>query len=567
MGGRDGMQLESLLLTTLALADDHLLALADIRIEPKPKLRSPARELSASDIAVLRGRYDRLALTHRFHDAPLHTSLRGAAGDAVALFDIAETSRICAIGASRWPGVAQNLSALLTRGFLDDEQAAIPRQRADGALQLLLWEALTGETYCAALNWSRKDFRRRFLRVFGNCLDELRAKVHHQADFAQCVLHTLQAIGMGDGGEGQQEGNDARDEFDPIPTDRGSQYVSAPPKPEDESQGEIPTKSTGELRLPGLTQPAEGEPTPALYSAFTKQFDEVISAATLCAPSERECLRARIDEQLMRVSNTIGRLAHRLQRRLMAAQTRRWDFDLEEGILDGARLVRVVANPGLPLPYRQERQSAFPGTIVSFLIDNSGSMRGRLIEVAAVVADILSMTLDRCGVKVEVLGYTTRSWKGGRPYEQWLSAGRPAHPGRLNELRHIVYKSAETPYRRARQDLAVMLLDRLLKENIDGEAIQWACQRLLARREPRRVLVVICDGAPADDQTMAANGKSYLDVHLRETVRWVEETLPIEIIGVGIGHDAAPYYRSAVRIDDVEDLGGAVLDQLSGLLA
>jgi len=194
-------------------------------------------------------------------------------------------------------------------------------------------------------------------------------------------------------------------------------------------------------------------------------------------------------------------------------------------------------------------------------------MKGRPIEVAAVVADILSMTLDRCGVKVEVLGYTTRSWKGGRPYEQWLCTGRPRRPGRLNELRHIVYKSAETPYRRARQDLAVMLLDRLLKENIDGEAIQWACQRLLARREPRRILVVICDGAPADDQTMAANGKSYLDDHLRETVRWVEETLPIEIIAVGIGHDVAPYYRSAVRIDDVDELGGTVLDQLSGLLA
>lgn len=567
MGGDNGVQLEPLLLTALALADDHRLVLTDVGIEPKPKLRSPARELSASDIAVLRGRYDQLALTHRYHDALLHTSLRGAAGNAVALFDIAENSRICAIAASRWPGVARNLSALLTQGLLDDEQAAIPRQRADRALQLLLWEALTGETYCAACDWSRQHFGRRFLRVFGHCLDELRSKVHHQADFARCVLRTLRARGRGDGGEGQQEGDDPRDEFDPIPTDRSSNNTSAPPELEDECQGEIATKSTGELRRSGLTQPAEGEPASALYSAFTKQYDEVISAATLCDPSEREHLRARIDEQLMRVSNTIGRLAHRLQRRLMAAQTRHWDFDLEEGILDGARLLRVVANPGLPLPYRQERQSAFQGTIVSLLIDNSGSMKGRPIEVAAVVADILSMTLDRCGVKVEVMGYTTRSWKGGRPYEQWLCAGRPRHPGRLNELRHIVYKSAETPYRRARQALAVMLLDRLLKENIDGEAIQWACQRLLARREPRRILIVICDGAPADDQTMAANGKSYLDDHLRETVRWVEETLPIEIIAVGIGHDVAPYYRSAVRIDDVDELGGTVLDQLSGMLA
>jgi cobaltochelatase CobT len=304
--------------------------------------------------------------------------------------------------------------------------------------------------------------------------------------------------------------------------------------------------------------------TPA-YQAHTTAFDEIVRATDLCDAEELARLRRHVDQQLQDLQNTVGRLANRLQRRLMAKQQRSWEFDLDEGLLDSARLTRVIVNPGHSLSFKRERETDFRDTVVTLLIDNSGSMRGRPVTVAAMCADILARTLERCGVNVEILGFTTVAWKGGRSRERWLSGGKTMNPGRLNDLRHIIYKSADEPWRRARKSLGLMLREGLLKENIDGEALIWAHGRLMARAEQRRILMVISDGAPVDDSTLSVNAGNYLDRHLREVIHWIEARSPVELIAIGIGHDVNRYYRRAVTIVDAEQLGGAMTDQLAEL--
>jgi len=321
--------------------------------------------------------------------------------------------------------------------------------------------------------------------------------------------------------------------------------------------------------------PADGEPWRPPYDqsnrrlppyhAFVEEFDEVVEAGELSEPDELTRLRGHLDQQLSSMQGVITRLANRLQRRLMAKQLRSWEFDLDEGILDTARLARVVTSPTYPLSYKQEKETTFRDTVVTLLIDNSGSMRGRPISVAAMSTDILARTLERCAVKVEILGFTTRAWKGGCAREKWLADGKPSNPGRLNELRHIVYKAADTPWRRARKNLGLMLREGLLKENIDGEALLWAHQRLLVRHEQRRILMVISDGAPVDDSTLSVNAGNYLDRHLREVIQWIEVASPVELLAIGIGHDVTRYYRRAVTIVDAEQLGGAMTDKLAEL--
>jgi cobaltochelatase CobT len=301
------------------------------------------------------------------------------------------------------------------------------------------------------------------------------------------------------------------------------------------------------------------------YRAYTTGFDEVVSAEDLCDPDELTRLRHMLDQQLSHLQSVIARLANRLQRRLMAKQTRSWQFDLEEGMLDAARLSRIVTNPAYPLSYKREKDTDFRDTVVSLLIDNSGSMRGRPIGVAAMSADILARTLERCNVKVEILGFTTRAWKGGQSREKWITAGKPGNPGRLNDLRHILYKSADAPWRRSRRSLGLMLREGILKENIDGEALLWAHGRLLARTEQRRILMVISDGAPVDDSTLSVNPGNYLEKHLRQTIEMIESHSPVELVAIGIGHDVTRYYRRAVTIVDAEQLGGTVMEQLAAL--
>ncbi|MBT7897169.1 MAG: cobaltochelatase subunit CobT, partial [Rhodospirillales bacterium] len=301
------------------------------------------------------------------------------------------------------------------------------------------------------------------------------------------------------------------------------------------------------------------------YTAHTTAFDEIIDAKDLCDEQELTRLRNHLDNQLSNLGGVISRLANRLQRRLMAKQARSWDFDLEEGILDPARLHRVVTNPLYPLTFKMEKEMEFRDTVVTLLIDNSGSMRGRPITLAAMSADILARTLERCGVKVEILGFTTRAWKGGQAREQWLAGGKPPRPGRLNDLRHIIYKAADMPWRRTRKNLGLMLREGLLKENIDGEALLWAHNRLIARPEQRRILMVISDGAPVDDSTLSVNPGNYLEQHLRQIIEWIESYSPVELVAIGIGHDVTRYYKRAVTLVDAEQLGGTVMDKLSEL--
>jgi cobaltochelatase CobT len=301
------------------------------------------------------------------------------------------------------------------------------------------------------------------------------------------------------------------------------------------------------------------------YKMFTTRFDEVVEATELCDLEELGRLRAYLDQQLVHLQGAVTKLANRLQRRLMAQQNRSWDFDQEEGLLDAARLARVIINPAHSLSYKVERDTDFRDTVVSLLIDNSGSMRGRPISIAAISADILARTLERCGVKVEILGFTTRAWKGGQAREKWLSEGRPPQPGRLNDLRHIVYKKADEPWRRARKNLGLMMREGLLKENIDGEALLWAHNRLIGRSEERRVLMVISDGAPVDDSTLSVNSGTYLERHLRQVIAWIEGRSPVELIAIGIGHDVTRYYSRAVTIMDAEQLGGTMVEQLASL--
>jgi len=325
---------------------------------------------------------------------------------------------------------------------------------------------------------------------------------------------------------------------------------------EDQGEGERPMRSN----MPP-SQPGDGFD----YRIFTGEFDETVSAETLCEADELQRLRAFLDQQLQQLHGTVSRLANRLQRRLLAQQNRSWDFDLEEGMLDAARLSRVVTDPMHPLTFKMERDTDFRDTVVTLLLDNSGSMRGRPIMVAALCADILARTLERCGVKVEILGFTTRAWKGGQSRERWLTAGKPPQPGRLNDLRHIVYKSADAPWRRARRNLGLMMREGLLKENIDGEALLWAHSRLIARSEQRRILMVISDGAPVDDSTLSVNSGNYLERHLREVIGWIEQRSPVELIAIGIGHDVTRYYRKAVTIVDAEQLGGVMVEKLAEL--
>jgi cobaltochelatase CobT len=372
--------------------------------------------------------------------------------------------------------------------------------------------------------------------------------------------------------EGEDETQDSSDDSQPSEAagenaegDEDSDGEVETERPDDSADADMADEGEEGMLPTRPNRPWTDLPDNFDYKAYTTLFDEVVSAADLCDEEELTRLRAYLDAQLKGLQGVVTRLANRLQRRLMAQQNRSWDFDQEEGMLDAARLARIVVSPGHSLSYKIEREVKFKDTVVTLLIDNSGSMRGRPISIAAISADILARTLERCGVKTEVLGFTTRAWKGGQSRESWLAGGKPAHPGRLNDLRHIVYKKADEPWRRARKNLGLMMREGLLKENIDGEALLWAHTRLLARQEDRRILMVISDGAPVDDSTLSVNNAGYLETHLRRVIDWIERQSPVQLVAIGIGHDVTRYYRRAVTIMDAEQLGGIIIEQLAGL--
>ncbi len=564
--------------------------------QDKARLPEPPRRLTPQDVAVLRGNADSMALRLACHDTALHRKLAPEGQAARAVFDAVEQSRVESIGSRRMAGISSNISAMLEDRYHRGGKYEEITDRADApledALALMVRERLTGAKPPASAA-KIVDLWRGFIEDrAGRDLDGLLKNIENQRSFARNIRELLSSLDMAD-----EAALDSEDEEDEDENESEEQEQQGEGESEQESQGdraevEISEDSSDEMEdgateesdgpsgeMPEESEEADSEDAgeswrpPSRsnehrgpdYKPYTQKFDETIHAEDLCDADELTRLRAYLDKQLAHLQGVVGRLANRLQRRLMAQQNRSWEFDLEEGTLDPARLPRIVMDPFQPLSFKQEQDTNFRDTVVTLLLDNSGSMRGRPITVAATCADILARTLERCGVKVEILGFTTRAWKGGQAREMWLQNGKPANPGRLNDLRHIIYKSADAPWRRARKNLGLMMREGLLKENIDGEALDWAHKRLLGRPEQRRILMVISDGAPVDDSTLSVNPGNYLERHLRYIIEEIETRSPVELIAIGIGHDVTRYYRRAVTIVDAEELGGVMTEKLAEL--
>jgi cobaltochelatase CobT len=558
------------------------------------RVPSPGPGLDPRMVAEARGAADAMALRLRYSDAALHARRAPPAGDARDVFDALEGARVEALGSRAMAGVEGNLAELAIARVRGD---AITRARTAEevplatAIGLLARQRLTGIDPPEAARTGLAMIAPWIEERGGAELDALALTIDDQANFATLARRLLEDLELAEPEEPTEDQPDEGGDEDPgdddgadEPDDAGDEGASSGGDvemraEEDSAESDQDDGSDhdddGDESSSGEDGDEQAQPRPGRrnwdeapstdYHAYTERFDEQIAAADLCDADELARLRATLDLQMAAFQGVVTRLANRLQRRLMAQQARSWDFDQEEGLLDAARLARVIVQPGHALSYKIERETEFRDTVVSLLIDNSGSMRGRPISIAAISADILARTLERCGVATEILGFTTRAWKGGQSREAWLAEGRPATPGRLNDLRHILYKRADEPYRHARGNLGLMMREGLLKENIDGEALLWAHNRLMARREERRILMVISDGAPVDDSTASANSGSYLDAHLRTVIGWIEQRSSVELAAIGIGHDVTRYYKRAVTIMDAEQLGGALVEQLAGL--
>ena len=565
----------------------------------RAKLPQVANELKPADIAIVRGLSDSFALRIANHNDKVHARYQPQGKNARAVFEAVEQARIEALGANAMQGMKTNLAAMLDDRYRKKDVARYTDRKdapLDEAVALLVREKLTGEGPPEGARAMVDLWRPWIEDKAHDQLAHLTDNIHDQAAFARMSRDIIAALDMaeelGEDPDQSDENDDSEPEEDsgereetPDSEEQESSQQSMEEMQDAEGESEAAEMDAQQMDVEDQGEDQDGEeeqdgeepwkpqlPFSSLsnedfYKVFSNQFDEVISAEDLCDAEELNRLRNYLDKQLSSLQGVVARLANRLQRKLMAQQNRSWDFDLEEGVLDAARITRVIIDPMHPLSFKEEQDTEFRDTVVSLLLDNSGSMRGRPITVAATCADILARTLERCGVKVEILGFTTRAWKGGQAREKWLASNKPGNPGRLNDLRHIIYKSADTPWRRARKNLGLMMREGLLKENIDGEALIWAHNRLLARREQRRILMVISDGAPVDDSTLSVNSGNYLEKHLRQVINDIEQRSPVELIAIGIGHDVTRYYKRAVTIVDAEELGGAMTEKLAELFS
>lgn len=567
----------------------------------RARLPAPSRSLTPEEIARCRGEADSLAIRQKHHDTQLHAKSIPTGEVAPALFSALEEARIEAVGGKHMSGLRANMAAALEEHYLrlgfhrinDQTEATMPE-----VVRLMAREVMTGEAPPPAAKSAYDQWAPHLRPQIADLLEDLKGRIDDQADYAEAARRLIQHMNIdiapddsADSGDDSNDDDQNAQDDEQVRGDDDSQSGDETSMSEQSSaemsEGDGDAQDMGEAMeddFDGEMQPSSGSEEPGdmgkrwrpehdlsnipkedFYRAFTQGYDEVVVADDLCDAEELTRLRQMLDQQLTHLQGIIGKLANRLQRRLMAQQQRSWDFDLEEGLLDTGRLGRVVTNPMHPLSFKQESETEFRDTVVTLLIDNSGSMRGRPISIAAMSADILARTLERCAVKVEILGFTTRAWKGGQAREAWIADGKPTNPGRLNDLRHIIYKGADLPYRRGRRNLGLMLREGLLKENIDGEALLWAHQRLMGRPEERRILMVISDGAPVDDSTLSVNPGNYLERHLRDVIDYIETSSPVELVAIGIGHDVTRYYRRAVTIVDVEQLGGTMMEQLADL--
>ncbi|MBS0563762.1 MAG: cobaltochelatase subunit CobT [Proteobacteria bacterium] len=558
------------------------------------RLPQVSRRLTRDEVLIARGTADAFALRHRYHDNAVAAKYLPQGQMARDLYDAMETARCEAVGARDMPGTLGNIDARIAseaerRGYSQIRTAQeAPLAQAAG---YLVRHIATGRPMPGGAGHVMELWRPFLESQAGGSLDHVREALADQAAFARLSRQIIRDLGYGDQlgddpdeSEDDSEGESAEDQPESAASQDQSESEEEEASPESSDEPEDDA-SQSKVSMEALAEMEEGEeadqpesdaplePPPFAphsdadpnYTAYLTEFDEEVRAEDLAEPAELERLRAYLDQQLEPLKGAVSRLANKLQRRLQAQQNRSWEFDREEGILDAGRLARVVANPTTPLSFKVEKDTEFRDTVVTLLLDNSGSMRGRPISIAAICADVLARTLERCQVKVEILGFTTRAWKGGQARERWLASGRPPHPGRLNDLRHIIYKSADAPWRRSRPNLGLMMKEGLLKENIDGEALEWAHRRMLHRREARKILMVISDGAPVDDSTLSVNPANYLEKHLRDVIAMVERRKIVELIAIGIGHDVTRYYQRAVTITDVEQLAGAMTEQLAGL--
>jgi cobaltochelatase CobT len=545
-------------------------------------------------MAKLRGAADSVALRLRHHDEGVHAARSPGQREAKDVYDALEQARVETVGAQHMTGVQANLRARLAEECESEGYDRMTRRDQlplPAALSLLARERMSGEKTPDAASRILDTWRDTLGPDADAAMTAMAEARGDQVEFTRAARKLLAVMNLAEA-EVEAEPDDSNEEGEEGGEQAGAQDNSQDSQGESQSEqdstlGQQPEQMQGEATEDDGEQAeeedaaaAEGDEKPGgpqqrrerpmtddttTYRAFTRSFDEEIHADDLCDPDELTRLRQQLDQQLQHLQGVVSKLANRLQRRLMAQQTRAWEFDLEEGMLDAGRLARIIVNPLLSLSYKRERETEFRDTVVTLLIDNSGSMRGRPITVAAMCGDILARTLERCSVKVEILGFTTRAWKGGHSRERWVAEGKPRNPGRLNDLRHIIYKPADAPWRRARKNLGLMLREGLLKENIDGEALLWAYRRLMGRPERRRILMVISDGAPVDDSTLSVNPGNYLERHLREVIREIESRDFVELIAIGIGHDVTRYYRRAVTIVDAEELGGTVMKKLAEL--
>ena len=588
---------------TKVMADDSELTV-NYSVDPSGvsgdimRLPQVSRRMTRDEVLLARGTADALALYRRYHDGATHTRYAPQGEMARELYEAMETARCEAMGARDMPGTAGNIDAKIgheaaRRGYGQITQASeAPLPVAAG---YMIRHLATGRDLPKDAAHVMELWRGFIEEQAGGTLEDLQAKLADQSAFARFARQIITDLGYGDqlGEDPDQLDDEAQDEAEPGTDDeqepdstgqddQDQDEAEASPEQsqeqtQDQSQAQVSADDMADQEMGEEAELPEGDapmdpPPPAPvseadpgYKVYDSTHDEEILAEELAEPQELERLRAYLDQQLEPLKGAVSRLANKLQRRLQAQQNRSWEFDKEEGVLDAGRLARVVANPTTPLSFKVEKDTEFRDTVVTLLIDNSGSMRGRPISIAAICADVLARTLERCSVKVEILGFTTRAWKGGLAREKWLAEGREQQPGRLNDLRHIIYKSADSPWRRVRDNLGLMMKEGLLKENIDGEALEWAHRRMAHRPEARKILMVISDGAPVDDSTLSVNPANYLEKHLRDVIAMVERKKQVELLAIGIGHDVTRYYERAVTITDVEQLAGAMTEQLAAL--
>ena len=545
---------------------------------------------SRNDIIFARGEADSKALYIRYHDESIDQKYAPKGDIALNLFNEMEKARCEAIGGSIYPGAAKNIENRIEKESKKFFEKSEPNQKfpLQDSLRLLIKKKtlhykLSKNSQKGLDMW--EDF---ILNESKSNFSKILSSIDNQEEFAKLSRNIIKDLGYGDqlGEEpeyddnadndnqndesNESENSDENDNDEQQLPDEVEELVSDSSTTDDlsveEEINEVePQEDTNEEqnnRKKTNSFFSEADPN---YKVFNNIYDEEILAENLAAEEELAKLRIYLEQQLDQVKGAVSRLANKLQRRLQAQQNRTWKFDLEEGFLDASRLARIITNPTTPLTYKQESEIEFKDTIVTLLIDNSGSMRGRPISIAAICAEIIASTLERCQVKCEILGFTTKAWKGGKSREDWLSKDRPNNPGRLNDLRHVIYKQADVPLRRARLNLGLMMKEGLLKENIDGEALEWANKRLIKRSESRKILMVISDGAPVDDSTLSVNPSNYLENHLKNVISMIEKRGLLELIAIGIGHDVTRYYRNAITITDIEQLAGAMTEQLARL--